>query len=84
MAAAKYSLTQAIKLALKKVAGKAIEAEVEEENDRFYYQVKIQNKNKEIFEVLIDMKSGKPVKVEKEDTKESKDDDDDGDDDSDD
>ena len=30
------------------------------------------------------MKSGKPVKVEKEDTKESKDDDDDGDDDSDD
>ncbi len=51
---AKVTLLQAVEKALKEVSGKAIEAELEEEDGFLVYSVKVVSKDKKMYEFKID------------------------------
>ena len=59
---AKISLTEAIKAAEKKVGGKAMEAEVDDESNTVQFEIEILKDGK-IHEVMVDGKTGKVRKV---------------------
>jgi len=57
---------QAESIALKRIKGKVLNVEMDKENGKTYYEVKIITSNKVLFEVEIDSLTGKIVEVEKE------------------
>ena len=62
---AKISLSDAIGLAEKEAGGRAVEAEIDEDGDRvFYYEVEVITPDGGEKEVLIDMNTGKIIKIE--------------------
>ena len=68
MASANITLSDAIALAEKEVGGRAVEAEVEDEDGGvFYYEVEVIMPDGAEKEVLIDMGTGEIVKIEDED-----------------
>ena len=79
-AACTLSMSQAIDAALKKVDGKALHCEIELENGKALYEVKVFSNGK-LYEVEIDATTGAVIEVEEDDDDEDDADDDDGDDD---
>ena len=59
---AKISLTEAIKVAEQKTGGKAMEAEVDDESNTVQFEIEVLKDGK-IYEVMVDGKTGKVVKV---------------------
>ncbi|HEX7899045.1 MAG TPA: PepSY domain-containing protein [Planctomycetota bacterium] len=82
LASAKVSLAKGIEIALKKVPGKPVTAEMEVENGKPVIEVKVLADGK-VFEVEVDAVSGAVLEVEEDDDEDDDDDDDaeDGDDD---
>ncbi|WP_041277728.1 PepSY domain-containing protein [Desulfotalea psychrophila] len=62
MSKAKISMGRAITLAEKKFSGKAIEAEIDEDDDVLYYKVKLVPKSG-VIKALVDPKVGTPYEV---------------------
>ena len=68
MAAANITLSDAVALAEQKVGGRAVEAEVDDEDGgQFYYEIEVIMPDGAEKEVLIDMGTGEIVKIEDED-----------------
>jgi uncharacterized membrane protein YkoI len=59
---AKISLIKAIKAAEKKTGGKAIEAELNDESDTVQFEIEVLKDGK-VYEVIVDGKTGKVLKV---------------------
>ncbi len=68
---ASISKQEAISSALKKVAGKATETELENEDGLLVYGVKVKDSNGQVQEVKVDAKTGNVIKVEADDEKEN-------------
>ena len=65
-AAAKVTIDQAIKTASKKVSGKVIEAELEQEHGKLVWEVEIVTAGNKVMEVHIDAGTGEVIDVEEE------------------
>ncbi|MDT7043711.1 PepSY domain-containing protein [Candidatus Nitronereus thalassa] len=64
-ATAEITLQKAVIHAVNEKPGKVVEAELEKEGDRLVYEVEILGDDGKFYEVYIDAKSGKTVKMEK-------------------
>ena len=65
-ATAKVTIDQAIKAALEKVPGKAVEAELEKKHDKLVWEVEVVTAENKLMEVHIDAESGAVIDVEEE------------------
>jgi uncharacterized membrane protein YkoI len=65
-ATAKVTIDQAIKMALEKVAGKVVEAELEKKHDKLVWEVEVVTAENKVMEVHIDAESGAVIDVEEE------------------
>ena len=65
-AAAKVTIDQAIKTALEKVPGKAVEAELEKKHNALVWEVEVVTAENKVMEVHIDSESGAVIDVEEE------------------
>ncbi|MBA3967969.1 MAG: PepSY domain-containing protein [Nitrospirales bacterium] len=59
------TLVEAVEKALTNMKGKAVEAELEKENGKTVYEVKIIDENGTTREIYVDAHSGNVVKIEK-------------------
>jgi hypothetical protein len=63
---AKISIEEARKIALEKVRGTITEEEIEKEHGVIVYSIEIRDENGKTFDVEVDVKTGKIVRVEEE------------------
>ncbi|MBH0197237.1 MAG: PepSY domain-containing protein [Nitrospira sp.] len=63
-ATAKVTIDQAVKIALEKVAGKVIEAELEKKHNKLVWEVEVITVKNRVMEVHIDAQSGVVIDVE--------------------
>ncbi|GJL58260.1 MAG: hypothetical protein NPIRA03_11170 [Nitrospirales bacterium] len=59
------TLVEAVETAMKTVKGKAVDAELEQEEGKTVFEVKIVDENETTREVYVDAQSGNVVKIEK-------------------
>lgn len=65
-AAAKVTIDQALKIALEKVSGKVIEAELETKHNKLVWEVEVVTSDKKVMEVHINADTGAVIDVEEE------------------
>ena len=68
-AAAKVTIDEAIKTASEKLAGKIIEAELEQKHNKLVWEVEVVTTENKVMEVHIDAETGAVIDVEEEKTK---------------
>jgi uncharacterized membrane protein YkoI len=71
---AKISIEEARKIALEKVNGTITEEEIEKEHGVIVYSIEIRDANQKTFDVEVDVKTGKIVRVEEENDDDDEDD----------